>query len=355
MDSKKLLLGSLLALSLTSCKYSQSEYDVAVNNAYSDGVDIGEELGFENGYQKGNSDGFAAGYAQGLLDAGNLDYNDGYANGKLAGLVEGEAIGYSKGYIDGDAAGYNEGYGHGFDDGFGDGYSIGYKDGDIDGYNDGYNDGYYDGDIDGFNDGYLIGEADGYSNGLDDGYDFGFGDGYEVGYDDGWYDAGGSSSEKSTKAQKIASTLLNDLIDFSTLKSPKAVLSDPVLQEELLSATAASVSDSLTKKAMLDNYLINSVKNQLIQNFGLNEKRSLLISKLSSQMITAQKTGETSITKLNNFSKSVLGTTMDSVQKAFKQSIQGDSVELNKIIEKAAQLNEITPEHTTKIMGQLFF
>lgn len=380
------LLTSALVLSfgfgLTSCKYSQSDYDSGVanaetkgyNNGYNSGFNDGEDKGFNSGYAQGQTDGYAQGYAQGVLDAGNLDYNDGYNDGYAAG----DNAGYNRGYNDGSATGYTSGYSDGYSDGDTDGYADGYNAGVADGYNAGYDDGFDDGVVisydtgydDGFDDGYDVGADDGYDNGLgdgydagiddgydigfDDGYDGGYNDGYDFGFDDGWFAAGGSSSDKRSAAQALTATFLQDLIDFDKVKSPKAVLTDPANKRLLLSSTAGMTVDTKKKKAILNKYIVGAMKNQLISKFGLPEKRSHQIAKLANHMIKASNNGEINMTTVNSFSEKVLGSNFSDMQNAYKSSLKGDSKKLNSIVDKAAELNEITPEHTQKIMGQLF-
>ncbi len=380
------ILTSALVLSisfgLTSCKYSQSDLDSAVNqaesngynNGYNSGYNDGESDGFNSGYAQGQTDGYSQGYAQGVLDAGNLDYNDGYNDG----YADGDTAGYNRGYNDGSSVGYTSGYSDGYTDGDADGYVDGYNAGVADGYNTGYDDGFDDGVLvsydvgydDGVNDGYDVGVSDGYNNGFDDGYDVGvddgydigfddgydvgYGDGYGIGFDDGWYAAGGSSSDKRSAAQALTATFLNDLIDFDKMKSPKQVLTDPSNKKLLLSSTAGMTVDTKKKKAILNKYIVGAMKNQLITKFGLSEKRSHQIAKLANHMIKASNSGELNMTTVNSFSEKVLGSNFSKMQDAFKKSIKGNSKELNSIVNKAAELNEITPEHTQKIMGQLF-
>lgn len=365
----------LASFCLVSCKYSKEEYQAAVDVAYDEGFVDGEPVGYTTGYSKGETDGYSKGYTQAINDHAPAEYWQGKEDGYIAGDNQGAfnrgygdgvqigyQNGYSTGYSDGDADGYSEGYEDGFDDNYSigysdglargifEGYGIGYDDGLDDGYDLGFDDGYDDG----FDRSYGDGLDDGYDIGLDDGYDSGYGDGYDSGYDDGWFEAGGSSTGSKKQAQSLAKTFLKDLINFGSLKSPKQVLSDPKNRRALLSSSSGMTVDTMKKKAILNKYVVGAMKNQLIQKYGLSEKRSLQIAKLANHMIDASKTGEMNVATVNRFSKKVLGSDFQEMQDAYKSSLQGNLEEMNALVQKAAALNEITPEHTLKVMTQLF-
>ncbi len=386
MKFKNLLKTSILvALSfvLFSCKYSSDEYNSAVDQAYdqaqsegyADGYTDGEASGYDTGYSFGEVQGYQAGYQQALVDHANPEYWQGYDDGYVAGdNQEAYDRGYGNGVQDGYNTGYNTGYNNGYDeafneghaDGFDDTYNTGYIDGLVDGelagydigYDDGLQDGYdtgfYDGDAVGFSDGYDFGIDDGYDIGFDDGYGYGYDDGYNVGFDDGWFAAGGSSSGKKAQAQKLVGSFLNDLIDFDKMKTPKQVLTDPTNKKLLLSSTAGMTVDTKKKKAILNKYIVGAMKNQLITKFALSEKRSHQIAKLANHMIKSSNAGEMNMGSVNTFSKRILGANFKEMQDAYKASLTGNSAQLNKIVKKASELNEITPDHTQKIMSQLF-
>ncbi len=379
--TKSILLA--LSLGLFSCKYKEDEYRAAVDqaydqahaNGYGDGFDDGEVKGYNSGYSQGEVKGYQAGYWQALEDTASPEYWQGYDDGHVAGdnqqaydrgygngLQDGYNNGYNTGYNNGYNSAYNEGHAHGFDDTYDIGYLDGIIDGEIAGYDigyddgidDGYNAGFNDGDSIGYSDGYDFGIEDGYDIGINDGYDSGFDNGYNDGYDDGWYAAGGSSQGKKAAAQKLVSTFLTDLIDFNKMKSPKQVLSDPANQKLLLSSTAGMTVDTKKKKAILNKYIVGAMKNQLVAKFGLSEKRSHQIAKLANHMIKVSNSGEMNMGTVNTFSKRVLGADFQQMQNAFKSSLTGDSKDLDAIVEKASEINEITPDHTQKIMSQLF-
>lgn len=175
-----------------------------------------------------------------------------------------------------------------------------------------------------------------------------------MGFDDGWFEAGGLSTGSKKQAQALAKSFLNDLIDFGKLKSPKQVLNDPTNRRALLSSSTGMTVDTMKKKAILNKYVVGAMKNQLIQKYGLSEKRSLQIAKLANHMIDASKSGEMNVSRVNKFSKKVLGSDFKEMQNAYRSSLQGDLGKMNALVQKAATLNKITPEHTLKVMTQLF-
>ncbi len=373
---KRNAMTTVLALSasliISGCKYTQGEMDVAVREAYDDGYNDG----FGDGYVKGDQDGFARGdahgYNRGFQEGSSADVTTAYNNGYTAGDAAGFNRGFDQGYSQGDSAGFNRGQQQGFQqgqsvgyqNGLGVGYDMGYDDGYGDGFDDGvyisydagYNDGFGDGIDIGYDYGYNDGFFDGEFVGYDMGYGHGFEDGYDIGYDDGWFDAWGFSKDigKASSSHKIAAKMLNDLIDFKSLKSPKQVVTDVETQRLMMNSTSGMTMDSKTQNAILEKYLINSMKEQLQTHYGLKEDRSLKIARLANQMIKVSGERQLSAKETNLFAQEVIGSDLVKMKEAYEKSMKGQSEELNQLIEKAAEVNGITPEHTSKIMSKLF-
>lgn len=415
MNTKKLhVLLMLIVLGLVSCKkkYTQEDLDTSYDQGVEDGIEIGfdqgyaaghadgyEEarilfqtedytngfndgqaqgytLGFDAGQTQGYNTGFTAGYNSGYNQAETEIYNQGYADGFSAGESSGYGMGYEDGFVDGDDHGYdqgyldgladngayNQGYNHGYedgsDDGFvdgyyvgyydgeDDGYTIGYYDGEEDGYSLGYGDGYSDGDWDGFNDGYSAGVDDGYYLGFDDGYDIGYGDGYGDGYDDGYYDGGWLS--KSSTSVKLANTFINDLVDFTKIKAIK-------ISRSATLSSAGSSRDLEKMQAMVEMNKLRQISNQLVVKFALSHERSLQLAKLSSQWQKISTSRELTHRDVDAFSQKIMASNLKDVESALKQSQKGDVAPLKEILEKASAVNQIDPEHASKIIAQLFF
>jgi hypothetical protein len=331
----------LLIFVFVACNgISQQEVDQLTAQAYDDGYD--------DGYEDGDANGYADGYDQGFVDgqATDADYADGYDDGYVDG--------YGDGYTDGDADGYSDGYG--------DGYNDGYDDGFVDGTDVSYDLGYNDGFDDGYDLGFADGDAIGYDDGFNDGYDLGFTDGYDLGYDDGygdgWIDAeifwGVGSQDASNVAAKAITLAVGKLVDFSKVKAPVEVLKDFEAKRLVLDASAGLTKNLKKKDAILEGYILSSMKNQIVENYGINEARALQIAKISNSVIKTSHERKLEVSDVNGMAAKVLGSNIVELKKAFELSQKGDSAQLNAVVEKASKLNGLTQEHTTQLLSKLF-
>ncbi|MDH4468589.1 MAG: hypothetical protein QE271_11060 [Bacteriovoracaceae bacterium] len=341
---------------LPSCKkYTQEQLDSAVTQAANENYDLG--------YQDGKTDGYALGLQDGYKKAvddfanGNLSavYNQGFNAGYSTGYAEGDAVGYSDGYNKGKSDGYAIGYNAGYDKGASDGYKSGFSAGTIVGYNDGYDDGYFDGDADGYADGYADGEFDGYQLGYDDGYE------------DGWVDCkfvdcltsggGGFSAGqgKISVAAKMAGDVIQSMFNFKELKSPKEVIAEATSKNSELSRFLNTAGTSIISKNIIqEKYLVSSLQNQLVDNYGLKEERALQVAILANKFIRTSGERSFSATEASLLSKEVLGSDVATISSAVEASATGNSDALNAVVKNAAAVNQISEAQAQKILFKLF-
>ncbi|MES2964905.1 MAG: hypothetical protein V4760_13525 [Bdellovibrionota bacterium] len=88
-------------------------------------------------------------------------------------------------------------------------------------------------------------------------------------------------------------------------------------------------------------------------DFGLSEERSREVAKLAVQLADAPKSSMTT-NDYDNFSKELLGSSISQFNQAMKKSAEGDTSALNGLLDKAAKVNGVGPEHMNKIVGELF-
>jgi len=326
---KKMLqvIALLLALLVSGC-VSQSELDSAVAAAKLEGYDNGYDDGQVDGYNRG----YQEGYQKGLVEGGGLDVQTAYNNGYTKGLAEGKLISYNAGYDDGFDDGYDSGYGKGYQIGLDAGYNVG------------------------ISDGYKLGYQDGSEVGYDAGYDDGYLDGYDDGYDDGWFDAGGSSSDlaKSNASTKLAMSFVSSIVDLNSLKSPKQILALAETDKTLAEASMDISHDPVARSAVLEKYLVSSVKKQLVSSFGLKEARATKIARLASKVITTANTRQLSSVETSALTQDVIGADLSTIKSAYEASSKGDSAALESLLSKAAQINEISVAQASTIMTKLF-
>ena len=58
--------------------------------------------------------------------------------------------------------------------------------------------------------------------------------------------------------------------------------------------------------------------------------------------------------EVDAFSTELLGFSLTSGIEAYKASVDGDKSQVETLVEQAAQVNGITPEHATKLMTKVF-
>ncbi len=91
---------------------------------------------------------------------------------------------------------------------------------------------------------------------------------------------------------------------------------------------------------------------KLQMDLGLSAERSTLLAKLAVQMAKTPKASLT-VKDYDNFAKTIFGSTAGEFQSAFAKDAQGDSAMLNQLIDRAANVNGIGPEHARQIMKML--
>ncbi|MFP5384649.1 MAG: hypothetical protein ACLGHN_01125 [Bacteriovoracia bacterium] len=336
------------------------------SDRYSEGFAAGKQQGYEEGYDTGYDDGYAdgdaAGYARAEAYFASQDYNSGYADGRASGLSEGYNTGYTDGKNDGLAEGYTTGYNAGYDDGDADGYTrgynVGYDDGYADGgtdsystgYNAGYTDGYDDGAIDGYDTGYTAGTAYGY----DLGYDVGWDDGYNAGFNDGYALSVGPTPKLSGYAD-VLSAFHNDLIDYSKIDAPKQTKRGLVVNGKLLlSEVSMTNKDTLKRAAVVEQYLVIEMAKQVKGKFGLSAERSLKVAKAANHFRKFATKRALTAEDTNAYATELVGANFKTIEKAYENTMKGDTTELQNVLDKAAEKNGVSPEKMGEIMAKMF-
>lgn len=91
----------------------------------------------------------------------------------------------------------------------------------------------------------------------------------------------------------------------------------------------------------------------LSSQFGLSLDRGKEVARLTAHWKKASLKGMTS-REHDHFSTELLGFSISEGKAAVNASLSGEGNSLNQLIEKAAQTNGITPEHTKKLLNQIF-
>ena len=117
--------------------------------------------------------------------------------------------------------------------------------------------------------------------------------------------------------------------------------------------TAGSSKDLAKITAMKEAVTIAREAELLSSEFGLSLNRGKEIANLKAHWKKASKKAMTA-SEVDAFSTELLGFSLSSGIKAYKASMDGDSSQIEDLIDDAAAVNGITPEHATKLMTKVF-
>jgi len=118
--------------------------------------------------------------------------------------------------------------------------------------------------------------------------------------------------------------------------------------------SAATKKDLAKVSALVEEIELDKTAQFLSSDkFGLSLERAKNVARLALNWKKASKKGMTDA-EHDNFSTELLGFSITAAKAATKKSIEGDSVDLKKLIKDAAKANDITPEHANGLMTQIF-
>ncbi|MDH5580543.1 MAG: hypothetical protein OEY33_01430 [Bdellovibrionales bacterium] len=106
----------------------------------------------------------------------------------------------------------------------------------------------------------------------------------------------------------------------------------------------AAFGEKLKKEHMVEFYALE---------LGLNDQRAQAMASLTTAWEKARSKREMTAQDLNAFSKKAFGLPYKNLESAMVKYQEGQMDELNTVIEKAADFNEISPEHMRSIVNDL--
>lgn len=95
-----------------------------------------------------------------------------------------------------------------------------------------------------------------------------------------------------------------------------------------------------------------NIKNQLTDQFGLSLERSRELSSLIFSFNKVRTKRALNIKEKNILTKKLIGINFDVGKKALEAHIQGNPDSLERIIERASQMNDISPEHMNELIEE---
>jgi hypothetical protein len=117
--------------------------------------------------------------------------------------------------------------------------------------------------------------------------------------------------------------------------------------------TSASSKDLQKIAAVKQEISIQKSAKNLKAEFGLSDERSREVARLAVQLAGANKKSMTD-KDYDAFSKELIGTSIGKFQSAMKAAKEGNTASMNSIIDTAAKVNGVGPEHMNKILNGLF-
>jgi hypothetical protein len=121
----------------------------------------------------------------------------------------------------------------------------------------------------------------------------------------------------------------------------------------LFEKTASTPKDLAKVAAIKEIATLDKKAKFLSSEFGLSLSRGQEVARLSAHWKKASLKGMTAAEQ-DNFSTELLGFSITAGKKAAKSAMEGESSDLNKLVNDAAKLNKITPEHASKLMTKMF-
>ena len=116
------------------------------------------------------------------------------------------------------------------------------------------------------------------------------------------------------------------------------------------SSTSKKDLESLgaNKESLGDEELIYNLE----ENYGLSEERAQSVAKITSSFQKIQNKRALTAKEMNIYTQKVLGVDYTASKKALEKHIQGDSSEMEALMERAAELNNTSPEAVQDLVGE---
>ena len=93
--------------------------------------------------------------------------------------------------------------------------------------------------------------------------------------------------------------------------------------------------------------------NLLNFDYGLSEKRSESVAKLVVNWKKVSNNRAMTSADADAFTEKLIGVNINEATKAYKSSLEGDETSLTSLIEKAADVNETSPENMKELFNNL--
>ena len=122
-----------------------------------------------------------------------------------------------------------------------------------------------------------------------------------------------------------------------------------------LEVTFEEASSEIKDLEKLGNQIQEKKVQELINNlsaYGLSDERAASVAKITYSFKKIQNKRSLSDKEMNIYTQKVLGVDYTAGKKALEKHIQGDSADMEAMMERAADMNGTSPEAVTELMGE---
>ncbi len=117
--------------------------------------------------------------------------------------------------------------------------------------------------------------------------------------------------------------------------------------------TTPTTKDLEKMGAVLESVKYADLSKNLVEKYGLSEERSFKVAKLASEWSRLSKSRSMTDADAENFSKGVVGFKISDAEAAYSRLQNGDSTQYNDLMNQAANLNGVSPEHMRSIVADI--
>jgi hypothetical protein len=116
--------------------------------------------------------------------------------------------------------------------------------------------------------------------------------------------------------------------------------------------TSATSKDLEKVAAITQGLRIVKSAKALKAEFGLSEERAVEVARMAAKLATAPK-GSMTDKDYDAFSKELTGASISQFKSALDKSVKGNATDMNSLVDQAAKINGVGPEHMNKIISNI--
>jgi hypothetical protein len=154
---------------------------------------------------------------------------------------------------------------------------------------------------------------------------------------------------KVGQAQSVPNSIFYELGDTSLLNPNGAY---EIYEGQYFEEAKGSGKDLESLGANLESLSNGEISSNLEENYGLSEERAASVAKITSSFKKIQNKRALTAKEMNIYTQKVLGVDYTAGKKALEKHIQGDSADMEKLMDRAADFNGTSPEAVTELMGE---